>query len=406
MNRSLIALHRPLAAVVVAFAVTACGGSDALTPSLAVPTTAPPTPSASSSQAPSGMPALASPSIEATASSEVGPVPPGTIAFVRGGADGVQHYFTIRTDGSNERELFSAEGENGLRWSPDGTQIWTNAETESGRLRFVTMDADGSSHVVHVPSSETLNLAVGPATLDGEEIAFFGWDDADPDSSGLYIGSPDLSQLARVLALPDGVTAIDTLAFTPDGSGVLFWGQTGSDGVVTHAGDLFMVDADGTNLRQLNSDNILVGEVRGPPGSLSPDGGRASFAAFDRGSGGARSAAFVVSVDGGDVAPITDFSEGIWIASWAPVGDGIATWRWTNELTALSVVNADGTHARQLSGGADKVGYGAWSPTGNYLVAGRGPDGHRDLWILDLEGRFVGQVTHEPSDYGLYSWQP
>src|SRR5215212_8575757 len=110
MNRSLIALHRPLAAVVVAFAVTACGGSDALTPSRAVPTTAPPTPSASSSQAPSGMPALASPSIEATASSEVGPVPPGTIAFVRGGADGVQHYFTIRTDGSNERELFSAEG--------------------------------------------------------------------------------------------------------------------------------------------------------------------------------------------------------------------------------------------------------------------------------------------------------
>jgi TolB protein len=267
------------------------------------------------------------------------------------------------------------------------------------------MDADGSDRVLHVPSSETLNLAGGPASSDGQQIAFYGWDDTDPDSNGLYIGSPDLSQLRHVLALPDGVTAIDTLAFAPDGSGVLFWGQRGSDGVVTHAGDLFMVDADGTHLRQLNSDDFVVGEVRGLPATLSPDAGRVAFAAFESGSGGGRSAVFVVPASGGAAEPITDFSAGIWVAAWAPVGDRIASWTWSNQ-TAISVVNADTMTTRQLAGGADEVGYGAWSPAGDYLVVGRGPDGHRDLWIMDLEGQFVAQVTHEPSYYGMYSWQP
>jgi Tol biopolymer transport system component len=394
------AIRRGPIAAVVAFALAACGGSAALSPSPGVPTSPAPTESALSTRP------LASPSIELTPSSEVGQVPPGTIAFARGGADGADHYFTIRTDGSNEHELFSSEEHDGIRWSPDGAQIWTLAPNDLGTLSFVTMDADGGNLVVHVPSIETLNLAGGPATSDGQQIAFFGWDDTDPDLSGLYIGSPDLRQLTQVLALPDGVTAIDPLAFAPDGSGVLFWGQRGSDGGVTHAGDLFMVDADGTDLRQLNSDDFLIGEVKGPPGSLSPDGGRAAFAAFERGSEGARSAAFVVSVNGGEAERITDISSGIWIAAWAPVGDRIASWRWTSEQTALSIVNADGTNTRQLAGGADEVGYAAWSPTGDYLVAERGPDRHRDLWIIDLEGRFVAQVTHDPSSYGLYSWQP
>jgi len=388
----------PLAAATVAFVLAACGRSAALSPSPAVPTTAAPTQSAT--------PGLASPSIELIPSPSAGQVPPGTIAFVRGGTDGADHYFTIRTDGSNEHELFSNKGCECIRWSPDGAQIWTLAETDVGTLRFVTMDADGSNRVVHVPSSETLNLAGGPASSDGQQIAFFGWD-SDPDSSGLYIGSPDLSQLTLVLALPDGLTALDPLAFAPDGSAVLFWGQRGSDGVVDHAGDLFMVDADGTNLRQLNSDDFVVGEVRGLPATLSPDGGRVAFAAFEPGSDGARSAIFVVPVNGGEAERITDISSGLWVAVWAPVGERIASWRWwTNDQTALSLVNADGTDTRQLTEGADEVGQGGWSPTGDYLIVARGPDGQRDLWIMDLEGRFVAQVTHKPSGYGMYSWQP
>ena len=147
--------------------------------------------------------------------------------------------------------------------------------------------------------------------------------------------------------------------------------------------------------------------VTGRPASLSPDGERAAFAAFEGEPSAARSAVFVVSLRGGEAKQVTEWTGGIWTAVWAPVGEKVTYAKWWDDGSVVSVVNADGTGAHDLSvAGVDDIGFGAWSPDGDYLLVLHGPESLRDLWVLDLEGSFLGQVTHEPSNYAVYSWAP
>src|SRR5206468_6285013 len=91
-----------------------------------------------------------------------------------------------------------------IRWSADGTQIWTVTETETG-LRYTTMDPDGSNKVVHKPDIPTLNLVGGFGSADGKHVAFFGWDDTDPTRTGVWAANIDLTDLHLVTGAPKGV---------------------------------------------------------------------------------------------------------------------------------------------------------------------------------------------------------
>lgn len=366
-------------------------------PSAAMGSTASPL---SSPQSATGAPATGTPVPDPSLA-----VPTGTIAFGRfDGAD--EHYFTIRPDGSDEQAVFSAQGCTCLQLSPDGTAIWSLSATEHGTAAHTTMKIDGSGRVVHVPSTKTLSLATGPgaSTADGQILAFGGWDDTNAANAGIYLAGPDLAGLRRVTTLPDGVKAVAPYGVTPDGSRILFFGETGSVGPVTHTGNLYVVDADGRNLMRLNPEGVLLAEVRGLPASLSPDGTKATFAGFEGDPN--RNAIYVASLDGSPAQRITDVEAGIWSAAWAPVGDLIAFATWTNDVARISLVHADGTGRDDLSEAGDGVGPGAWSPEGTHLLVSRGPHGSRDLWIMDLEGTFVAQVTRQPAEYGLYRWGP
>ncbi len=370
----------------VLFAIGCQGAQSPTSPSPTTSTSLQPTTSA-----PVTSPSVPSPSLE---------VPTGTITFDRVDEAG-EHYFTIGSDGSNEQDLFSIQGCTCIQLSPDGSTIWTLSETDHGTVAHTTMTVDGTERVVHVPPTKTLSLVAGPeaSTPDGQLIAFYGWDDTNPGSAGLYLAGPDLAGLRQVTPMPDGVNAVAPYGVTPDGSRVLFYAETGSIGPVTHAGDLYVVDTDGENLKKLNPDGVSLAEVRGLPASLSPDGARAAFAGFE--GDPSRSAIYVVSLDGGPAQPITDVTAGIWSAAWAPVGDKI-----TFTGAAISVVNADGTDRNDLSVAGDEVGYGAWSPEGTHLLVSRGPEATRDLWIMEIDGTYVAQVTHEPAQYGVYRWGP
>lgn len=377
--------YRRLALLAVVLAIAGCQA----TPGAPTQATASPSPSGEPSREPSPSATVAL---------------PGTIAFARVDAEGVEHYATIAPDGSMEEDLFTIEGCSCIQLSPDGQKIWTLSETDHGTVAFTTMRPDGSDRIAHIPPTRTLSLAPGPgaSTPDGELIAFFGWDDTRTDATGLYLAGPDLADLRLVMPLPDGVNGVEPYGITPDGSRVLFFAERGTIGPVTHAGDLFVVDADGGNLRRLNPEGVSIGTVRGLPASLSPDGTRVAFAGFE--GDAEQSAVYVGSLDGGEAEPITKPESGIWSASWAPVGERIAFARWSGDIAALSIVNADGSDVLQLSGAADAVGSGAWSPTGEHLLVSRGPEGQRDLWILDLEGTFITQVTHQPAELGVYTW--
>ncbi len=329
----------------------------------------------------------------------------GTIAFARGEFPDPEQYFTIRPDGSDERDLFSIEECSCLQFSPDASSVWTLNETAWGTVAFTTVKPDGTGKEVHVPPTKTLSLVTGPGafTSDGSLIAFYGSDDTRPEAAGLYLAAPDLSGLRRVIGVPNGFEWITPYGISPDGSRVLFFAERGAAGGVTHTGDLFVVDATGDDLRKLNDDGWLLAETRGRPASLSPDGSRATFAAI-RGDS-TRSAVFVVALDGGQTKPIANTTNWTFSAAWAPSGERIAFATWPSVDAVNAIINADGSDRHDVSRPSDQVGVAVWSPDGKHLVVVRGPEGSRDVWIMDLDGNFLAQLTHQPGTYTVYDWR-
>jgi TolB protein len=270
----------------------------------------------------------------------------------------------------------------------------------------MTIRPDGTDRVVLEGKSKTLSLAPGATTRDGRLIAFNGWDDTDPSKTGLYVARPDLSGLKHVLPLQEGWNAIEPSGITPDGSKVIFFVDTGSDEGISHAGSVFVVNSDGTGLRQLSPSGTAAAYLTGGgvPGSLSPDGTQAAFTVDD--------AVWVIDLEGGEGRRITDQSGFVWAASWSPTGEWITYTRFHGSTTTISLVRPDGSEQREISGldEKDEANTSFWSPDGKYLVVNRDSDasldGPKDIWIMDLEGRYLGQVTHAPSDISIYGWAP
>lgn len=323
---------------------------------------------------------------------------PGTIAFARGEFPAPENYFTIRPDGSGERDLFSIEGCSCLQLAPNGQTIWAQSETKWGTLAFATMEAGDKDRTVVVPSPKTLSLATGPhaSTPDGGLVAFWGWDDTNRKAAGLYLAAPDLGGLRQVIGLPKGSEWITPYGITPDGAKVLFFVERGRVGGVTHTGDLFLVDATGKNLRKLNPDGSVVAEVGGRLASLSPDGRRVAFAAVANTEAMNHGGLFLVAANGGAAEQVAEADIGVFSAIWSPRGERI--------LFGNEVIDTDGSNSRDLSG-AGEIGSIIWSPDGTHLVVARGPQGSRDVWIMDLDGNLVSQVTHDPGTYTVWDWR-
>ena len=351
---------------------------------------------ASTSVSPSG-PSSSAPTAS-TAPSTTPVVPGGRILFDRIGPGEVEEFFTIDTDGTDERAIFTQESCLCTGWSADGTQVWTMGATGHGTWSFTTMAADGSDRQVISPPIETLNLGPAMPSVDGRWIAFDGWDDTDPSRNGVYLGSPDLTDLHLVTPLPEGTIRTEPFGVTPDGSQVVFFADRGE---AEHAeGDLYVVKADGSGLRQLNPPGSTHSFIHVAAGSLSPDGRQAAFTVDD--------AVYVAHLDGGDARQITKPAGFTWAVSWSPTGDWITYSHQIGSRSVVSLVRPDGTDQKEISAtdGSDEAGGGVWSPDGNYLLVRRHAAGGDDLWIMDLEGTYVVQVTHEPSNYGMYAWAP
>jgi Tol biopolymer transport system component len=207
-----------------------------------------------------------------------------------------------------------------------------------------------------------------------------------------------------VTPLLEGWNGAGPLGVTPDGSKIVFFTDTGPLGGVTHAGDLYVINADGSGLRQLNPIGSKLEDVGMPVASLSPDGRQAAF--------GVDNAVWVVDLEGGDAREITPRTGYAWAVQWSPTGEWLTYTRFHGHTTAVALVRPDGSddHEITVADETDEANAAVWSPDGKYLLVPRDSDssldGPRDLWIMDLEGHWIGQVTHEPSNYSTYSWAP
>jgi WD40 repeat protein len=271
----------------------------------------------------------------------------GHILFTRaGGQYGDETVFVIGADGTGERRLSELGQSGGAFATRDGSRVTFVGFAPDGRLSTITSALDGSDQVVLPLPAGTLNLASGPLSPDGVWIMLEGFDEAHNEDSGIYVArAADGSDLRRVTErhfIPGD--------FSPDGNQLLLFGNEPGD--PPKDGSLWIVNFDGTGLRQLTPDDTAVPCCFGY--RWSPDGTKILFSSPD-------GSLWTIAPDGSDLTMVFDDPDDRYAITptWSPDGSMILFGldptpdAFAHPHNGLYVVRADGTDLTLVLGGND-----------------------------------------------------
>jgi Tol biopolymer transport system component len=142
-------------------------------------------------------------------------------------------------------------------WSPNGKQLafarfndpGTGREPVNGRAIFV-VDADGT----HLRRLTAWRLKAGDRpdwSPDGTRILFRTMPNGEGDYGGgnVYTIRPDGSGLRQLTHFPPTVRVLQTGSYSPDGASILFMTTAGATRCLGLLPDVFVMSADGTDVR-------------------------------------------------------------------------------------------------------------------------------------------------------------
>ncbi len=165
---------------------------------------------------------------------------------------------------------------------------------------------------------------------------------------------------------------------------------------------IYSVEPDGSGLTQLT--HVPDPEVTGDP-SWSPDGTRIVFTVQP--SAGNRSDIWVMDADGSNLRQLTDGNGWNWAPAWSPDGNRIAFAR--GDPSNIYAVNADGSHlARltQLTAGDESASDPSWSPDGSQIVFSPGGEVEKDLYVVNADGTGERRLLDLPGYQMEPAWSP
>lgn len=215
--------------------------------------------------------------------------------------------------------------------------------------------------------------AVSP---DGRQIAFATPRDGD---FGIGIMNADGTEV-RLLPTPGNFDG--NPVWSPDGSALAF--RSALPGPYGDYGRIFVINADGTGLRQVSPETTDYTFDDSP--SWSPDGSRILFSRSGQG--------YTVNVDGTGLLSLGTWCE---YGAWSPDGSRIACSATVSSNLDVYLVNADGTNSFRLTSYADQDQGARWSPDGTRLVFMRVVDGHFQLVRINSDGTGEVQLTNTTS---------
>jgi WD40-like Beta Propeller Repeat len=278
----------------------------------------------------------------------------GEIVYNAKGVSGPTNGFTIDPDGSDKHQIGPRGNTTCVNWSPDGTKVLCNLWREADGDRLVdpqpaTANPDGSGFTLLNPNLP-LDLFCLSWSPEGARLLCHSEGMANPADAGLYtVRSSDAGDVVRVAATPPN--GFDNgYGYSPDGSRVLF-ARFDSKG----NGTLFSVRPDGSGALQLSPPGLSVidlGFFDRVGADWSPDASRVTFAGFQKRSFGL----FVVNADGTGLRQITrrifakrrESGLGAISSQWSPNGEWIA-FTGVRRIPELWIVRPDGTDLRKIA---------------------------------------------------------
>jgi TolB protein len=217
---------------------------------------------------------------------------------------------------------------------------------------------------------------------------------AKKDTRRIFLGLAAVVLAVAALVYFGGGTAPDVPrdgapAWSPDGKQIAFYSEVGG-----RPADLFVMDADGRDVRQLTRTPAAEGYP-----AWSPDGSRL---AFESHTPNGNFDVYVMNADGSNVRRLTEDPRRDVGPAWSPDGSKIAFMsdRAGKEFN-LYLMNADGSGVEQLTSG-ETDWFPQFSKDGGRIAFHRWNDVH----VMDLATRQAVRLTTSP-DNGMYpTWSP
>jgi hypothetical protein len=186
--------------------------------------------------------------------------------------------------------------------------------------------------------------------------------------------------------------------------GPLSWSPDGASIAFVKGGDVWVMDADGSNPRNLTS--YQAGDMEP---AWSPDGRYIAFSSNRamRQAGQAYAVdIFVMDADGSNPRNLTDSATYDTAPAWSPDGKHILFQSDRDGNQEIYVMDADGSNPRNLTNHEADDFQPAWSPDGRSIAFDSDRDGDREIYVMNVDGSNLRQLTDSPGMDGLPTWSP